>query len=406
MSPRVPKIAQAWLESTTHGVIELARDWRARHIPPVSLSGEVRFRHLHRVRDHSYGDRSGYFVTRRGDIYFFLPRQVHPRPYARRDDAVYLAGDFNGWGDAIGRPEWLLRPASLDTESVLVWTGRAERFFATPPLRFKFVTGEGHWFDPPSDAPNLVRDDAGNLNRVIDPDRTGQHLFAFEVETPLDLSRSWQVLWEGDSAQAVVLHPGPFFYELQTDLPLGADVHADHTTFRLFAPRAREVTLWTQPDEAAEPWSFACDRADGMDGAAGVWEVTLDQDLHGWRYWYTLDGPRDAFGLFDPTQRVLDPYALATIDRNGPGLVIDRQRIARAEDPFQTPAWQDLVICEAHVRDLVAHAPVKMTELERRGFTGLRRWVEDPRFYLHELGINCVELQPVHEFDNAVPEEY
>jgi pullulanase len=49
---------------------------------------------------------------------------------------------------------------------------------------------------------------------------------------------------------------------------------------------------------------------------------------------------------------------------------------------------------------------VKASPAERRGFTGLTKWVQSPEFYLHKLGVNAVELQPVQEFDNQTPEEY
>jgi pullulanase len=408
MPTRANKIAQAWLESPTTGVLELVRDWRARHAPPVALSHGMRFRSLERVPDHTFGVRSGYFVNRRSEIYFFLPPEAQPKPYARRDDAVYLAGDFNGWGAAIGREEWALRPASLDGEAALVWTGQAERFYANPPMRFKFVTGDGHWFDVPADAPNAQRDDAGNLNRTIDPERTGQHLFEFAVAAPLDLAIPWQITWsDGEQAQSVPLRPGNFFYQLRSDLPMGVQLENQYTTFRLFAPRARRVELCVKADlHDPEPFRYELDRADGEDGAAGVWQATLDQDLHHWFYWYHIDGPRDVFGMFEPTQPVLDPYALATVDREGPGIVLDRRRLRRPRDSFRTPAWQDLVICEAHVRDLAAEAPIPLAAHERRGFSGLRHWVESPQFYLHHLGVNCVELQPVQEFDNATADEY
>ena len=73
---------------------------------------------------------------------------------------------------------------------------------------------------------------------------------------------------------------------------------------------------------------------------------------------------------------------------------------------FRTPAWQDLVIAEAHVRDLVAAAPGRYTPEERLGFAGLTRWVESPDFHLARLGVNAVELQPVQEFDNRTRDEY
>ena len=408
MPPRANKIAQAWLESPTTGVVELQRDWRARHPPPLVLNHGIRFRSLHRVPDHTFGNRSGYFVNRRSEIYFFLSVAAQPKPFARRGEEVYLAGDFNGWADAIGRPEWALRPASLDEEEVLLWAGRAERFLSHPPQRFKFVTGDGHWFDVPPDAPNAQRDHAGNINRAIDPERTGQHLFAFEVAEPLDLSRAWQVQWsDGEAAQSVPVRPGAFFHELGTDLPMGAQVESDHTTFRLFAPRARRVEICVQAEwPEGEMHRYDLDRLTGPEGAHGVWEVTLDQDLHRWFYWYHVDGPRDGFSHFLPEQRILDPYAFASVTRAGPGIVLDRRRLRRPRESFATPAWQDLVMCEAHVRDLTAKAPIELSVEERRGFAGLRRWVESPQFYLHQLGINCVELQPVQEFDSETPEEY
>jgi len=80
--------------------------------------------------------------------------------------------------------------------------------------------------------------------------------------------------------------------------------------------------------------------------------------------------------------------------------------VGEGDRGFKAPAWHDLVMAEAHVRDLAANAPVKSGAAERRGFTGLRKWVESPEFYLHHLGVNCVELQPVQEFDNRTTEEY
>src|SRR5690606_5392113 len=73
---------------------------------------------------------------------------------------------------------------------------------------------------------------------------------------------------------------------------------------------------------------------------------------------------------------------------------------------YRTPAWHDLIIAEAHVRDLIERCPLRLTSAERRGFAGLAAWVRNPDFYLDRLGVNCVELQPVQEFDNKTPEEY
>ncbi len=409
MTAHAKKIARAWLESPLRGVVELSHDWRARQLPPLTLGGGKKFAGLRRVPDHTFGRESAYFVNRNGDIWFFIRHEWHPE-LAASSTKIYLAGDFNGWHEAIYNDDWLLHPASLDGESVLVWSGRVEKFSAHPRHRFKFVTEKGRWLDVPPSAPNAVRDDMGNVNYSIDPERTGQHLFTFDLAAPLDLSQSWSVQWsEGAETQAVPLMPGDYFYHMGTALPLGAVVNGAETTFRLFAPRAKSVELCicAQLSEQNAPYRYSLTKRGAIGRAdAGVWEVVLGQNLHGWFYWYHVDGPRDSLGLFDPAHRVLDPYAQAAVGRLGPGIVLDAAWVGRGDREFKTPAWQDLVIAEAHVRDLVARAPVALAPDERLGFAGLRKWVDHPDFYLHRLGVNCVELQPVQENDARSREEY
>jgi pullulanase/glycogen debranching enzyme len=404
------RIVRAWLESPSSGIIELNRDWTARGRPRFTLGKHCpALSGLAPAPGLAAGRAYGYFFNAHGEVTFVLPLEhgcdIHPEL-----DTVYLAGDFNDWQEAVGEEEWRLRPAYLEGERVLLWTGDAARFLLQPGLRFKFVTGENQWLTPPADAPNVVRDAYGNLNRALDPSRTGWHLWRFSLGEPLDLAEAWTVGWADPAlaggAAAIPVVPGSFFFELSTRLELGAIVRGAHTVFRLFAPRARAVTLYLARglETAEKPQQFALSRRADADGVAGVWEVTLDQHLHGWYYWYSVDGRREAG--FDPLVRVLDPYALASVGREGPGIILDRTAVRRTEWKYRTPDWQDLVIAEAHVRDLVQNAPVKASAAQRHGFTGLRAWVESPDFYLSYLGVNAVELQPVHEFDNVTTEEY
>jgi len=408
MSSRGKKLLRAWLDTTSHGNVELAHDWRARYNPPLVLIGpEVqKWATLTRVPDFRFGCESAYFVNRKDEIFFFLRLSEHPELAGPNETPLFLAGDFNGWSDAIGNPQWALHPAKLAGDDVLLWSGKSAPFFADPWKRFKFVSSDGRWLPVPSRAPNALGDGSGNLNRVIDPDRTGQHLFQFTLEHPLELSEAWKVGWADGAAegQQVPLMPGEFFFDLATTLPLGVTVEGETTTFRLFAPRARTVQLCVCDSLAAQehPMRYELARLDD-----GAWELALDQDLHGWFYWYHLDGPGDAFGLFRPEHRVLDPYALATIGRDGPGIVLTPEWVGEADrGTFRTPAWHDLVIAEAHVRDLSELAPIRAGPLERRGFSGLAAWVRSPDFYLEKLGINCVELQPIQASDAKTPEEY
>ena len=408
MSNRANKIVQAWMDTPTTGVCELDHDWKARQLPPVRMSGGLSIC-LSRVKDHSFGNESGYFITRRGMIYFFVPREVEEET-VEREAKVYLAGDFNGWGDAIGNEDWLLKPATLDGRPVLIWCGEAKPFISHPPQRFKFVTESGHWMAVPASAKSTVIDEGGNRNRIIDGDRSGLHLFRFELNESIDPTKSWRLHWQGgESDQSVPVRPGKYFHDLITDLLMGAVVEREETVFRLFAPRAQRIELCLQDadDETAAPKRYDMVRRTSDELAeSSVWELSFPEDLHGTLYWYHIAGPQDEFSLFDSNQRVLDPYAKAALGREGPGIVVNAARIERRLDGFKTPAWQDLVICEAHVRDLAAMAPVDSSEAERQGFAGLRKWVDAPASYLSRLGVNCVELQPIQEFDNEAPEDY
>ncbi len=400
------RIVRAWLESPVTGIIELNRDWTRRARPRFSLGKQCPAPDALSPAPALAAARSyGYWIDAEGTIAFVLPLE-HGCEIEPARDSVYLAGDFNDWQQAVGRAEWQLQPAELDGERVLRWTGKAAQFLTGGTVRFKFVTGEHQWLMPPADAPNIDRDDRGNTNRFVDPARTGAHLWRFTVAEPLSLAESLGVTWADGSGKGVPLAPGPFFFELKTDLQLGAIVRGNETVFRLFAPRAQSVTLGIARETGAaeEPMYFPMARHPGADGAAGVWQVALDRALHGWFYWYAVGG--EAGGGFDPRHRVLDPYALAAVGRDGPGIVLDAAWVGKGDRSFATPAWHDLIIAEAHVRDLAQHAPVAATEEERRGFTGLRKWVESEDFYLHRLGVNCVELQPVHEFDDVSVDEY
>lgn len=409
MPSRANSLVSATLESPTSGVIELRHDWRGRSVPVFVLAGgTLRMRRLGRMATVHFGLRSGYHFPQDGVIEFIFDPVAHPEVDLERD-TVHVAGDFNNWGGA-DDVAWALRPRLFEGRTILAWSGPAEAVLAHG-RRFKFVTGRHNWVPVPWDAPGAEADDGGNLNRVVDGERTGCHLFSFELEGPADLSVSLTVRWaEGHAGDEVPLRAGRFFYELGSLLPLGVHPGREGTLFRIFAPRAKsvELAICAALAEQDKPSRYRLTRRPDADGAAGVWEIVLEGNLHGWFYWYQVDGPRDAFGVFDPKRRILDPYALAVVGREGPGIVLDRARFEAGpgRDRFTTPAWHDLVICEAHVRDLAAHAPVDAADDERQGFAGLKKWVESDDFYLSRLGVNCVELQPLQEFDNQTRDEY
>jgi pullulanase/glycogen debranching enzyme len=404
------RILRAWLTSATSGIIELDADWSA-DLLPLLAPGEKAFRlaSLAPADPALYAEEAAYFVDAEGRVVFVLDPADHAGVDFERTP-VYVGGDFNGWGDAVGRPEWQLKKGELLGRACWLRAVDAALVWREPPARFKFVTGDARWLALPPDTTNRVSDAEGHANLALLPHRTGRNLFAFTTAEPLDPSRTYSVVHLRDGAQSskTRLRLGKFFHALRSDLPLGALVRKDETIFRLFAPRARTVKVFASPElePANGPHVFDLEKRLEEGEWRGVWEAVIDQNLDGWFYWYSVSGPQNVFGNFHPNQRILDPYATAAVGRGGPGIVLDPARVGRADRSFRTPAWQDLVVAEAHVRDLTALAPITLTPEERRGFTGLRRWVESPDFYLKKLGVNAVELQPIQEHDNATPDEY
>jgi isoamylase len=108
---------------------------------------------------------------------------------------------------------------------------------------------------------------------------------------------------------------------------------------------------------------------------------------------------------FDPGQVLLDPYARAIGGRDVWGQPPDwnnafphRGRIVyddfdwESDRPLEIPI-EDLVIYEMHVRGFTRHPS---SDVKHAGtFAGLRAKIP----YLKELGVNCVELLPIYEFD-------
>ena len=396
--------------SATTGVIELDADWTGKSLPLLAPGDKgFAFAGLGPAAPSLYAEEAAYYVDDTGQLVFVLD----PLEHSWVDFSVmpvYVAGDFNGWQEAVGKLEWTMGPGELNGRPVWLLRRPAAPLLTDPPQQFKFVTGDNRWIDLPRDATNLVSDGHDHFNRVIFRHRTGRNLFQFTPVQPVLFNQTYSVIHvrDGREAPKTRVRLGKFFHEMRSELPLGALVRRGETTFRLFAPRARHVRLFLceKLEEQAKAFGYELDRREEAGSWQGVWEAHLDRNLHGWFYWYSVSGPHDVFGHFHPNEKVLDPYAQAAVAREGPGVVLDPAWVGRGDRTYVTPLWQDLVVAEAHVRDLVAHAPLALSAEERLGFAGLTKWVESPDFYLNKLGVNAVELQPVQEADNRTRGEY
>ncbi len=139
-----------------------------------------------------------------------------------------------------------------------------------------------------------------------------------------------------------------------------------------------------------------------------VYSMTVfDLNAEEIEYGYRMDGPFDVVSgqRFNRSKILLDPYARAIGGRDVWGTPPDWNNIYQhrgrlvyddfdwgGDRPLETP-MKDLILYEMHVRGFTKHpsSGVKFPGT----FAGLREKIP----YLKELGVNCVELLPIYEFD-------
>jgi pullulanase/glycogen debranching enzyme len=403
MSDSEPRILEAFWETGDRGMAVLRHDWPDdASMPPLRLDpGNRLLRLVRRVSPLLFGRRAGFCLN--GDELVFLLWPAYYPNLDWEDEVVYVAGDFNDWEKAIGEPEWRLWPETHDGQGCLVLRVPRERCLKDKPVRFKFVTADTRWQELPEQATNRAYD-GDYTNYRISPLRTGLHLFHFWPEESHVTSEVEYLTWAGDKkSETCLITNSEYLLSLGTLRPQGALIEGERTVFRLFAPRASGVSVSLY----IEPGASTSRKIELLRFEDGCWEGSVPHNLHGYFYHFHVAGINiHASRLFDQNMPILDPYALAAVGRAGPGIIVDPATLPVAQSCFMPPAWHDLVIVEAHVRDLIALAPIELTPVERRGFKGLTKWLRDPDCYLRELGVNAVELQPVQEFDNLTPEEY
>lgn len=198
------------------------------------------------------------------------------------------------------------------------------------------------------------------------------------------------------------LHVGAGF-----PLPYGATVIHNGINFSVFSNHAERATLVLfrkgKPDPFAEipfPEKYRV-------GNAFTLQV-YDLDSATIEYGFRMDGANDPERghRFDGSKILLDPYAKSISGRENwreqnplkDNAFPHRARIVQShfdwegDTPLHTPL-EDLIIYEVHVRSFTAH---KSSGVKFPGtYAGMVERID----YLKELGVNCVELMPIFDFD-------
>lgn len=324
-------------------------------------------------------------------------------PNAERSKFYYLCGDFNGWNDAVGNPKWLMREFSddarvyfrLEVKMSELWRDRPHAF------QFKFACADGSWLEPEGCIPNLVGDGNHNLNLLFDPSRTGSHAFVVRTRGMCQLG-SPVVLRLPELRTSAAVDESLLLSQIHSSAKLGAVLENGATVFRIFAPRAKAVYVshWAAGESGRH--LLVAETADDA-----VWTARADSDLRGHFYTYHIDGENfDNTTLFDRHKPVADPYANAMSGSSGVCIVKYDSQLPTPSDAFVPPKWHDLVVVEAHLRDVLANAAADISPAERLTFAGLEKWLVSEDCYLRKCGANCVELQPIQEFTYENPADY
>lgn len=182
-------------------------------------------------------------------------------------------------------------------------------------------------------------------------------------------------------------------------IPLGVQYLPQGSTFAVYAEAgAVRVRLVHPQSRVSHVW-----RMKSVPGEEGVWTISLDGDWRGWSYSFEVE--RDGVTLAD----VLDPWA--TLVREGRAFVSADTTQVKPR-PALDPA--DAILYELHLRDFTRDADGGVRPDWRGKYLGLTQSgtrLEGTQYstcldHVVELGVNVVQLMPVHSFSLPYHPEY
>lgn len=189
-------------------------------------------------------------------------------------------------------------------------------------------------------------------------------------------------------------------------LPFGSMIVPGGVNFSIFSSYAKTCELVLFRKHEKEPFGVIPFPDEFRIGNVFTM-IVFDLDCEEIEYGFRMDGPFNPKEghWFNKSKILMDPYARAIGGRDVWGKEPDwngcyqhRARIVyddfdwEDDKPLELP-MEDLIVYEVHVRGFTRHPS---SGVKHPGtFAGLREKIP----YLKELGVNCVELMPVHEFD-------
>jgi isoamylase len=211
--------------------------------------------------------------------------------------------------------------------------------------------------------------------------------------------------------QRIDVHPTHTFgeYKLRPGrpYPYGATFVPDGVNFAVFSRHATACTLVLFEKGNGEPLVEIPFPEEFRVGNVYTM-IVFGLDAENIEYGFRMDGPcspRQGH-WFDVNNILLDPYAKAIGGRDVWGAVHQAEHEIfphRGFLPFEDFDWEndrplntpieDLIIYELHVRSFTRHASAGVK------YPGTYAAIHEKIPYLKELGVNCIELMPIFEFD-------
>src|SRR5574337_775670 len=182
-------------------------------------------------------------------------------------------------------------------------------------------------------------------------------------------------------------------------MALGPKLFPDKSgsSFRIWAPFASAVNLLIQPDSRTAQTSFAL--AEDI-GNTGYWSADIAGAVIGHLYQYAIQNrggdPFDPGGL--PVLRA-DPCARQVVssDPKLPGVISDPDSYA-FNVPFQTPAFQNFIIYQAHVGSFAGKNDGIPVTTDANGGTASFAQFGTKLDYIRSMNFNAVQFLPTGEY--------
>lgn len=235
----------------------------------------------------------------------------------------------------------------------------------------------------------------------------GEFGYALTMEEPLDLSKTYNILYEGEKykiSMPSIYSTDAFEQEYTyTGTDLGATWSSEKTDFRVWAPTAEAVKV-NLYESGTEGTNDLIEQLEMTKDVNGTWIASKDGDLNGTYYTYevTINGEKN---------EACDPYARTTGVNGKRAMVIDLASTnpegwENDTNPHAGEGYTDAVIYELHVRDLSSDASSGITNVGK--FLGLietgttnEAGVSTGLDHIKDLGITHLHLLPSYDYGSV-----